>query len=32
MHDDPGADKLLQRSDFKTMYEESTRWSQSVKN
>jgi tetratricopeptide (TPR) repeat protein len=27
MHDDPGADKILQRSDFKIMYEEATRWS-----
>jgi len=25
MHDDPGADKILQRSDFKIMYEEATR-------
>jgi eukaryotic-like serine/threonine-protein kinase len=27
MRKDPGADKILQRSDFKTMYEEATRWS-----
>jgi tetratricopeptide (TPR) repeat protein len=32
MHDDPGADRILQRSDFKTMYEEATRWSQSTKS
>jgi tetratricopeptide (TPR) repeat protein len=32
MHDDPGADKILQRSDFNTMYEEATRWSQSAKS
>ncbi len=32
MHNDPGADKLLQRSDFKTMYEEATRRSQAAKN
>jgi len=31
MHDDPGADKILQRSDFKIMYEEATRRSQEVK-
>ena len=27
MHDDPGADKILERSDLKTMYEEATQWS-----
>ena len=32
MHNDPGAEKLLQRSDFNTMYEEATRWSQTAKN
>ena len=32
MHDDPGADKILERSDFKTMYEEATHWSLSAKN
>jgi tetratricopeptide (TPR) repeat protein len=32
MHDDPGADKILERSDVKTMYEEATRWLQSVKS
>ena len=32
MHDDAGADKILERSDFKTMYEEATRWLQSVKS
>jgi tetratricopeptide (TPR) repeat protein len=26
MRKDPGADKILQRSDFKAIYEESTRW------
>ncbi len=31
MHDDPGADKILERSDFKTMYEEATSGSQEVK-
>ncbi len=28
MKKEPGAEKLLQRSDLKLMYEESTRWSQ----
>ena len=28
MRKDPGADKILQRSDFKTMYDEATRWTQ----
>jgi len=32
MHDDPGAEKILQRSDFKTMDEEATRWSQAIKS
>jgi Tfp pilus assembly protein PilF len=32
MQDDPGADKILQRSDFNTMYEEAIRWSQSAKS
>ena len=32
MHDDPGADKILERSDFKTMYEEATHWSLSARN
>jgi tetratricopeptide (TPR) repeat protein len=32
MRKDPGADKILQRSDFKTMYEEATAWSQAAKN
>jgi len=31
MHDDPGADKILERSDFKTMDEEAIHWSQSIK-
>jgi eukaryotic-like serine/threonine-protein kinase len=31
MKSDPGADKILQRSDFKTMYAEATRGSQSTK-
>lgn len=29
MRDDPGADKILERADFRTMSEEATRWSQS---
>ncbi len=32
MRKEPGADKILQRADFKTMYEDSTRWSQAPKN
>ncbi|HUE51523.1 MAG TPA: tetratricopeptide repeat protein, partial [Terriglobales bacterium] len=32
MKKDAGAEKLLQRSDLKLMYEESTRWSQAAKN
>jgi serine/threonine protein kinase/tetratricopeptide (TPR) repeat protein len=32
MKKDAGAEKLLQRSDLKLMYEESTRWSQPAKN
>src|SRR6266851_1559105 len=28
MRKEPGADKILQRSDFKAMYDEATRWSQ----
>jgi tetratricopeptide (TPR) repeat protein len=32
MRKEPGADKILQRSDFKTMYEEATRWSQPAKS
>ncbi|MFY9561212.1 MAG: tetratricopeptide repeat protein [Terriglobales bacterium] len=32
MRKEQGADKILQRSDFKTMYDESTRWSQAAKN
>jgi len=32
MHDDPGADKILERSDFKTMYEEATSGSQAAKS
>ena len=32
MHNDPGADKILQRSDFKTMYDEATRRSQAPGN
>ncbi len=32
MRKDPGGDKILQRSDFKTMYEEATRWSQAAKS
>jgi eukaryotic-like serine/threonine-protein kinase len=31
MRKEPGGDKILQRSDFKTMYEEATRWSQTAK-
>ena len=30
MHDDTGADKILERADFKTMSEEATHWSQSA--
>ncbi len=32
MKKDPGAEKLLQRSDLKLMYEDSTRWSQAGKS
>jgi tetratricopeptide (TPR) repeat protein len=32
MHDDPGADKLLERSDFNSMYTEATNWLLSAKN
>jgi Tfp pilus assembly protein PilF len=32
MKKDAGAEKLLQRSDLKLMYEESTRWSQAGKS
>ena len=32
MRKDPGAEKILERSDFKTMYEEATRWSQATKS
>jgi len=32
MRKDPGAEKLLQRSDFKTMYEEAAHWSQAAKS
>jgi tetratricopeptide (TPR) repeat protein len=32
MRIDPGADKLLQRSDFKPMYEEATHWSETAKS
>jgi eukaryotic-like serine/threonine-protein kinase len=32
MRKDPGADKILQRADFKTMFEEATAWSQAPKN
>ena len=28
---EPGADKLLERADLKSMYQESTRWSQTSK-
>jgi serine/threonine protein kinase/tetratricopeptide (TPR) repeat protein len=31
MRQEAGADKILQRSDFKTMYEEATHWSQAAK-
>jgi len=31
MRKEPGADKILQRSDFKAMYEEATRWAQAAK-
>jgi len=29
---DPGGDKILQRFDFKTMYDEATRWTQAAKS
>jgi tetratricopeptide (TPR) repeat protein/predicted Ser/Thr protein kinase len=32
MRKEQGADKILRRSDFKTMYDESTRWSKAAKN
>ncbi|HXX15806.1 MAG TPA: tetratricopeptide repeat protein [Candidatus Eremiobacteraceae bacterium] len=32
MRKDPGGDKILQRFDVKTMYEEAARWSQTAKN
>jgi Tfp pilus assembly protein PilF len=32
MRKDPGADKILQRADLKTMYDEATRWSQAATN
>jgi len=32
MRKEPGADKILQRSDFKTMYDEATRGSQASKS
>jgi eukaryotic-like serine/threonine-protein kinase len=32
MRKDPGVDKILQRSDFKIVYEEATRWSQATKS
>ena len=32
MKKDPGAEKLLQRSDFKIIYDDSTHWSQAGKN
>ena len=32
MRKEQGAEKILQRSDFKAMYEESTRWSQATKS
>jgi tetratricopeptide (TPR) repeat protein len=32
MHDDPGAEKVLERSDFKTMDEDATRWLRSAKS
>ncbi len=32
MRKDPGGEKILQRADLKTMYDEATRWSQAAKN
>ncbi len=32
MRKQPGADKILQRSDFKTIYDEATHWSQATKS
>jgi Tfp pilus assembly protein PilF len=32
MRKEPGADKILQRSDLKAMYDEATRWSQAAKS
>ena len=32
MRQETGSDKILQRPDFKTMYEEATRWSQAAKS
>jgi eukaryotic-like serine/threonine-protein kinase len=32
MRKDPGADKILERSDFKTMYDEATRWTHSAQS
>ncbi len=32
MRKEPGADKILQRSDFKAMYDEATRGAQAAKN
>jgi tetratricopeptide (TPR) repeat protein len=32
MRKEPGADKILQRSDFKAMYDEATHWSQPAKS
>jgi hypothetical protein len=31
MRKEAGADKILERSDFKTMFDEATRWSQPAK-
>ncbi|HET9408436.1 MAG TPA: tetratricopeptide repeat protein [Candidatus Sulfotelmatobacter sp.] len=32
IHNEPGADKVLERADLKPIYQESTRWSQIAKN
>jgi hypothetical protein len=32
MRQEPGADKILARSDFKSMHDEATRWTQAAKH
>jgi hypothetical protein len=31
MRKEPGSEKILQRADFKTMYDEATRWTEAAK-